>query len=245
MLKNILEVVRLCAVVLVGLIVTTLSISPVSATTTLPAGMLPAGTFPLQVFDTGESSNYRLATDPDPSVVVTNTGGSIGSGGWQRQQYHLAPGEIEWTLLAANDPPVEPIGTYLSDLGFEGIYFTPQFPVKWRQASVGGVVLPDTPWSWTITSSNGGVVLSQTSVAHQPSTEMDENDSPIVLQRIDTTMTFSGTASGTLTMTHVEEIGVAARANEHFEGTVSLFGSPTTMNRTVVLGGLGGLPGSD
>lgn len=234
---------RAAALVVLVLFGTTSTAKNVSASPTLAAGMLPAGTHPLEVIDVATSNSYRLASDAAPSVTVTNYGGSLDNtqGGWQRQVYRLQPGDFEITLLAANEPPVRPLGTYLSELVIQGIYFTPA-PVLWRPTNAAGLVVAGSPWSWTINSSNGGVTLSQTSVAQEPATEFDDGV-PVSVQRIDTTFTFSGTASGTLRLTHWEDLGAVGRVREHFDGTVSLFGSVTTMNTTVVLGGLGGLPG--
>lgn len=230
------------------LVVTLLLVAAVSGGTTpapatvLSAGMLPTGVHPLQVFDTASSSAYRQAGTPGPNVSVVSWGGSTATGGWQRQTYNLAPGRIEWVLLAANEPPVRPRGTYISEFDIDGIYFDPEFPLLWREVNAAGVVVADVPWSWTVTSSNGGVTLSQTSVARQPETEMVAGV-PVLVQRVDTTMRFSGGATGTLGMTQWQAVGESERTRLHFEGTVTTFGARRDIRTSVVLNGLGGLPG--
>jgi hypothetical protein len=177
---------------------------------------------------------YRGPSQPLPSLTVTN------NQGWQTQRYDLLGTDIEWTLLGAEDPLVKPTGTSLSDLVIEGIYFEPVLPVRWRPASVAGVMVPET-WSWTINSSNGGVTLSQTSTSRAPEVQYIDGV-PTLVQRIDTTMNFSGNASGTLTITHWEEVGVNTRARDHFKGTVTVLDVRNVFDTSVVMGGLWPLP---
>jgi hypothetical protein len=198
--------------------------------------MLPPGVYPVSVFETGETSQYHSASDPTTALTVTHADGR------QTQRYRLNPGELELELIAANATPLAPKGTQLTMLMIDGIYFFASPPVKWREVNAAGLVVPEQPWSWTLQSSNGGVTLTQTAVARQPTVEMVDG-TVVTVQRIDATLTFSGNASGTLQLRHWEEVGNYGRSRQQFSGTVTVLGSPSRVNTTVVLGGLGGLPG--
>jgi len=229
--------IRATAAVTVVLIAMVLPVDPVDPVKpTLAPGMLPPGVYPLLAFDTGESSAYHPSSDPGPALTVTHVNDR------QRQQYRTYPGEFEIELLAANATPLNPRGTLLSMLMIDGIYFFADPPVKWRDVNAAGVVVPDQPWTWTLHSSNGGVTVTQNAVARQPAIEMVDG-AVVSVQRIDATLTFSGNVSGTLQLRHWEEVGNYARSRQQFSGTVTILGTPTRVNTTVILGGLGGLPG--
>jgi hypothetical protein len=155
----------------------------------------------------------------------------------------LALDHIELTLLNANNQlPVNHFGSYINDIYIDGIDFPANPPVLWRETNASGMVIPNQPWSWTLQSSNGGVTLNQSSVARWPSTE-NVNGLPVTVQRIDTTMTFSGNASGTLTVTHVQKVGDNLKMREQYVGDITVFGEHDNINTTIVLGGLGGISG--
>lgn len=226
----------------------TLSISSNASLSPLP-GMLPPGEHALQVTDVGQSSRYKLAEAPDPTVVVSDSGQS------QTQTFNLAPGVVKLTVQSPT-ALVSPFGVYLKELTLQGLVFRADPPVLYRPLNLAGALVPLQRWSWTLQSEAGGVTLSQSSMVQLPSVEMVRGQ-PVLVQRIDSTISFSGNAVGTITLTHWDAVGDPGRMREQYQGEVTAFNKPaftgtafasaafdetSVVDTTVVLGGLGGPP---
>jgi hypothetical protein len=197
---------------------------------TVPPGMLPVGTYPLFVYDTGKSSNYQPAGSPPPSLVVSTGEGSY------TQASNFSPGSVEVTLVAPN-PPLAPLGIYLKQLKIHGLTFTPAQPVVYRPVNVLGEPVPLQSWRWTVRSDDGRVELTQSSVVEVPSVEMSRSSS-VLVRRVNTTLTFSGVATGQLNLTQWEAVRDPTRMRLHSEGEITVLGQRYPVNTTAVLGGL-------
>lgn len=212
----------------------------------LVPGMLPVGEYPLEVFDIGQSFRYRSSDAHAPSVVVQ------GSSELQTQTFNIAPGVVEVTLESSSPGLAE--GVYLKELELQGLRFVPERPVLYRPLNLAGILVPLQRWDWTVDSVSGGVALSQSSIVQLPSLELVDG-APVLVQRIDTTLTFSGNAVGAVALTHWEEVGNRTRMREHYKGRITAFNRPgfagttfaqaavggtDTVDTVIVMGGLGG-----
>jgi hypothetical protein len=203
------------------------SSSPASPASSFPA-LLSPGTFPLTVI--------RVNQRGGSSVAVTTTGGSI------VETFNILPESLQLTLVPPTLTALDLRGVLLRRLVFDGIEFNATPPVGWRPLNILGLLVPLVPWTWKLQSNIGGITLANSSVAQLPLPKIVRGV-PTLVQRVDTTLTFGGNASGVVTIHHWEPVGDSSRFFEIYSGTVTAFGTTKTVDSMIMLGDLKTLAG--
>lgn len=195
---------------------------PRAASAATPLGQLSPGVYQLEV--------YKFGTPRSGSLHVTDSGN-------YQQTYLLPDGRISMTLAQSTDL-LTPTNVMLTNLELIGIFFNPSTPKVWRPLNALGVMLPGATWSWSMTSSNGNVGMNLSARNVGVEVVLDNAGLPTLTQRIDSTLRFSGSATGTITHRRWEGIGTPGKAIDHFVGAVTIAGTRYHVDSWAGLGGL-------
>ena len=195
---------------------------PTPAAAATPLGMVAPGTYPLEVYKFGQPQSGTLR--------VTDSGS-------YQQTYNLPDGRIALTLAQSTNL-LSPTDVMLTNLEIFGIFFNPTTPKLYRPLNVLGVMLPGATWEWQMTSGNGNVGLRWSARNAGVEVLFDDAGLPVVTQRIDSTLRFSGSASGTVQHTRWEALATPTRAIDHFAGPVTLNGTQYHVDSWAAAGGM-------
>lgn len=176
-------------------------------TKSVPPGFLELGRYPLVVLGGGSMDEEAR----DPSLVVSTRDG-------YRQTLRLPYDVIQVRLSHSEDREAPHV--FLEELVLNGVRFRAPQPVLYRPRDRNGVLIPLQRWEWTLRSDRGGATLTQSSIAQPP--EFEPRDGvPVLVQRVDSTITFGGSVSGTVTFRQWEAVDDPQYMRQEAQGSVA------------------------